>query len=131
MNLRTLPKAVAISALACLALAAGCSGKDASNGTNGVNSLVNVSVEPAGPNCATGGQKIESGLDDNRDGALQPAEVDKTSYACNGTNGLESLIRITEELPGVNCPVGGSKIETGVDDNADGTLQPAEVDQTA
>ncbi len=131
MNLRTTRMAVAVCAVACLGLGAGCSAKDGTAGAAGVNSLVNVSVEPAGPNCATGGQRIESGLDDNGDGALQPAEVDNTSYACNGTDGLVTLLVITPEPWGVNCGYAGQKVEAGADDNRDGTLQPAEVDQTA
>jgi hypothetical protein len=39
--------------------------------------------EPAGPNCAFGGQAIQTGLDTNGDGILEPGEVKKTSYVCN------------------------------------------------
>lgn len=46
-----------------------------------------VSAEPAGPECANGGFKIESGLDDDRNGTLDPLEIDNTEYACNGGTG--------------------------------------------
>jgi hypothetical protein len=36
---------------------------DGTNGTNGFTSLVNTTTEAAGVNCATGGVKVEYGLD--------------------------------------------------------------------
>ncbi len=59
------------------------------HGTSGVNSLVNISDEAAGTNCAIGGKKIESGLDNGDNGEtagddiLQPGEVDATEYLCS------------------------------------------------
>lgn len=53
-----------------------------------------------------------------------------------GAEGYTSLIRLEEEPPGVNCPAGGVKIQSGVD-NGDGggyarsgSLETGEVDQT-
>ena len=62
----------------------GSDGIDGTNGADGLNALVAVTAEPPGPNCATGGQKIEVGLDANRNGVLDPSEVDtaQTAYVC-------------------------------------------------
>jgi hypothetical protein len=44
-----------------------------------------------------------------------------------GANGLNALIKTTTEPAGVNCTNGGTKIETGLDVNANGTLDSGEV----
>ncbi|MBN2723472.1 MAG: hypothetical protein JXR95_05310 [Deltaproteobacteria bacterium] len=114
-----------------------CNGTDGTDGNDGLNSLVSVTTEASGTNCAFGGQKIETGIDDNADGILDATEVDNTSYVCNGTDGIDgndgltSLVSVTTEAPGTNCTYGGQKIETGIDDNADGILDATEVDNTS
>jgi uncharacterized protein YjbI with pentapeptide repeats len=45
-----------------------------------------------------------------------------------GGDGLASLAVVTNEPPGANCPAGGLLIQTGVDDNSNGTLEADEVD---
>ncbi len=45
----------------------------------------------------------------------------------NGANGLNALIKTTTEPAGANCTNGGTKIETGLDVNANGTLDAGEV----
>jgi uncharacterized protein (TIGR02145 family) len=70
----------------------GPSGNNGSNGTNGLdgkNTLIKTTTEAAGVNCATGGTKIEAGLDANNNGTLDAAEVNValTKYVCNGTQG--------------------------------------------
>jgi uncharacterized protein YjbI with pentapeptide repeats len=45
-----------------------------------------------------------------------------------GGDGLASLAVVRNEPPGANCPAGGLLIQTGVDDNANGTLEAEEVD---
>ncbi len=102
-----------------------CNGQD---GEDGLTSLVSLSDESSGDNCANGGVKIEAGLDDNNDGTLDPEEVDYTNYVCNGDSGLTTLVSITDEPAGTNCANGGKKVETGLDDNRNGVLDPAEVD---
>ncbi len=54
-------------------------------GANGLNSLVAMTNEPAGANCAYGGTKVTSGLDLNASGTLDANEVSATRYVCNGT----------------------------------------------
>ncbi|MBI4083243.1 MAG: carboxypeptidase regulatory-like domain-containing protein [Candidatus Lambdaproteobacteria bacterium] len=66
-----------------------CAGAPGSTGAAGVNALAKFTAEPAGTNCATGGVKIEIGLDDGTpggtagNGVLETGEVDQTSYVCN------------------------------------------------
>ncbi len=45
-----------------------------------------------------------------------------------GTNGLNALIKTTTEPAGTNCTNGGTKIETGLDANANGLLDASEID---
>ena len=66
----------------------GANGTDGTNGTNGQDglvSLINVTAEAAGANCSTGGQRIDTGIDDNGNGSLDANEIDNTAYVCNGS----------------------------------------------
>jgi OmcA/MtrC family decaheme c-type cytochrome len=105
------------------ALLAGCTG------ATGSSVLVATSAEPAGAHCATGGVKIDVGVDVNGNGTLDPAEVNaaQTRYVCNGANSA-TLVKTSPELAGSHCPFGGVRIDSGVDANGDGVLEPAEVD---
>lgn len=57
------------------------------SGSNGKNALVKTTAETAGSNCANGGIKVESGLDNNSNGTLDISEITDTRYICNGNNG--------------------------------------------
>ena len=61
-------------------------------GKNGATSLVSVINEPKGENCASGGKKIEVGLDKNGNGELDEEEVDPDGvyYVCNGLDAEEA-----------------------------------------
>lgn len=48
-----------------------------------------------------------------------------------GPPGAKSLVRTTVEDVGSNCPVGGLRIDSGVDTNGNGTLENDEVTSTA
>ncbi|RCS26550.1 hypothetical protein DUT90_12400 [Polaribacter sp. WD7] len=101
------------------------------NGNNGLNSLTNISEEAKGENCENGGYKVETGIDNNVNGLLDSNEIETVNYICNGTNGsdgLSSLIDISEEPKGENCENGGYKIETGVDNNINGILDSDEIE---
>ena len=73
------------------------------NGANGQNALIKTTTEPAGANCATGGVKLESGLDANANGTLDAGEINPalTRYVCNGivgatgTTGPQGVIGLT------------------------------------
>ena len=75
-------------------------GAAGSNGLNGQNALVKTTLEVAGANCINGGVKVESGLDANTNGILDPAEVNAllTTFVCNGSAGAQGI----QGLPGTN-----------------------------
>jgi OmcA/MtrC family decaheme c-type cytochrome len=106
--------------------AAGAPGAPGKDGTPGKNALSKTSAEPPGSNCPNGGTKLEVGIDTDGNGTLDPAEVTGTSYICGGS-GKNTLVKTSPEPAGANCAFGGEKIETGLDANGDGTLQPTEV----
>ena len=70
----------------------GADGINGQNGTNGLdgadglNSLIDLVEEAAGENCKSGGLRVNSGLDDNRDGILQLEEIDDFSFICQPSN---------------------------------------------
>ena len=71
------------------ALYAANSGTAGPPGEEGNLTLVNTTTEAAGTNCATGGVKLEFGVDLNRNGTLEPEEIATglTKYVCNGAAG--------------------------------------------
>jgi len=72
-------------ALYALLLASGFACKKVHDGYNTVVSYQNFSSNEA---CSAGGVIIKSGLDKNRNNILDSAEVDNSSFLCNGQNGL-------------------------------------------
>ena len=54
-----------------------------------------------------------------------------TEDGIDGLNGLSSLVNILDEPPGENCSDGGVRIETGIDQNANGTLDKNEIQQVS
>ena len=151
--------------------AQGIAGATGPIGASGKNTLVKTTAEVAGANCATGGTKVEVGLDANTNGLLDTSEVNATltKYVCNGatgtagaqgvagnngengpqgaigpagpqglqgltgmngTNGVDgknTLLNTTVEPAGDNCVNGGTKIEVGLDVNANGILENIEI----
>jgi len=65
----------------------GPTGATGADGANGATSLVVQAAEPAGANCASGGTKIQSGVDADGDQTLTGSEISATTYVCNGSNG--------------------------------------------
>lgn len=53
-------------------------------GKDGLTALIKLTPEPAGMTCAAGGQRIDSGLDDDANNVLAAGEIDATTYVCNG-----------------------------------------------
>jgi len=53
-------------------------------GVPGPASLVATAAEPPGPNCVSGGTRVDVGADANGNGVLDPSEVQRTAYVCNG-----------------------------------------------
>jgi hypothetical protein len=60
------------------------------NGQDGRKALIITTNEPIGTNCATGGVKIEVGIDANNNNILDSTEIDATltKYVCNGAQGV-------------------------------------------
>ncbi|MCC6747730.1 MAG: OmcA/MtrC family decaheme c-type cytochrome [Deltaproteobacteria bacterium] len=108
----------------------GPAGSEGKAGPPGGNALVRTTTEPASKTCPGGGIKVEVGLDANANGTLEDGEVTAaaTSYVCNGTAaGKSALVKTSAEPAGTNCAGGGIKIETGVDADGNGTLEPTEI----
>jgi BclB C-terminal domain-containing protein len=97
-------------------------------GELGMSTLAIRRAEPAGENCPTGGERIDTGFDDNGNNVLDASEVDVSAYICNGAPGTSSIVSTQPEEPGDHCAEGGLLIRHGADDDADGILQTAEVD---
>jgi hypothetical protein len=104
-----------------------CSTNDPTPGADGLISLIKISSESPGQNCVAGGTKIDTGIDKNRNKSLDTDEIQSTAYICNGSSGINNLIKITDEQAGANCANGGYKIDSGLDLNKDGTLGGSEV----
>ncbi len=112
-----------VSSLLLFIMLVSC-GKDISDG---LTSLVKVSNEPSGGICSSGGFRIETGIDSNRNAILDSSEVQDSEYICNGNNGYTSLVNVTMEPGGGNCSAGGFKIESGIDLNNNSVLDSIEV----
>ena len=78
----------------------------------------------------TGGTKIYVGHDINMNETLDPEEIDKTLYVCDGEDALNALISVSDEDKGDNCFDGGKKIEIGFDTNNNKILEDSEVKET-
>ncbi len=103
-------------------------------GADGLTALLSATVEPAGANCANGGQMLQFGLDVNGNGILDPGEINValTRYVCNGTpgTGYNTVALTTSEPAGVNCANGGVLLQFGLDVNGNSVLDAGEVDPT-
>lgn len=135
----------------------GSDGADGQDGMDGLQSLINISTEAPGANCAEGGKLIQSGVDLNANGLLESGEVEQSAFLCNGEdgvdglngsdgadgqdgangqdgadgqNGLNSLVSYTDEPAGANCAAGGVAVNTGLDVDADNVLDTAEIQST-
>lgn len=110
----------------------GLNGANGSDGKDGKNSLVVLIPQDVGSeHCADGGQGIYIGLDLDGNGLLAPTEVQNTAFICNGTAGASGLVNQTPEAAGTNCEYGGTRLDSGVDLDKNGTLDAPEVTQTS
>jgi len=111
-------------------------GGDAGGGSTGSKTLAALtltSFEAAGSNCASGGSRIDAGLDANTNDFLDGAEISSSQYVCNGSldvvgsADVTHLVALTPEAVGANCSAGGSTITVGQDVNRNGILDSGEV----
>ncbi len=113
--------------------APGRDGRDGDRGLPGSTALIRTVDEPPGLNCSEGGLRVEVGVDDNGDGALDRDEVDATGFVCSGAQGqpgLNALISTSTDTAG-RCPDGeGVSVATGLDTDRNGVLEGSEVLRT-
>ena len=116
----------------------GINGSDGADGVNGLTSLIVSSLEPNGINCPTGGTRIDTGIDDNRNSFLDGGEIDDTIFVCNGedgndgadgadgTNGSSTTTMMVARLsiaPAyLGCNGTGQLLQQGLDDGAGGGI---------
>lgn len=115
----------------------GTNGMDGQNGADGQDGLTPFVVTEDAPEgaCPNGGIAVVVGFDTNGNGVFDPDEVTDTSYVCNGVDGTGSeppanLTTTRPEPVGDNCPTGGTRIDSGIDDDRDGELDANEIDNT-
>ena len=123
-------RAIWMCALALVAPA--CSGERSEDFE--AQTLVRVS-EGKADECENGAVHIETGVDSNKNGVLEDAEVDatETRTLCQGEILAQGgQIRRTDMIPegDTRCPDGGVVISTGTDENGNEKLDDAEVTST-
>ncbi len=109
------------------------------HGAAGINGIVDSLTENVGANCSSGGVKLYSGFDINNNSQLDGGEITATNYICHGNSGadgsdgltgLNALVITSTEVAGVNCQSGGLRIDTGLDNNANNSLDNGEISTT-
>jgi hypothetical protein len=120
----------------------GSLGSTGLTGAAGFNSAVTTTAATI-TECTSGGTKVTTGLDTDRSGTLNGAEISastSTSYlVCNGAQGTASTVPGGAGATGFNsavtttaatiteCTSGGTKVTTGLDTDRSGTLNGAEI----
>ena len=106
-------------------------GVAACGGAPGAPESVVSSSEPiaAGAVCPFGGTAVHIGRDQNGNGALDGAEIERTSNVCNADT-PPTLTRVDVEPAGPHCGSGGRAVRSGPDANHNGTLDDAEIAST-
>jgi len=90
--------------------------------SDGLSTLIKLIPEPESSNCQYGGKLLISAVDYNRNSEIDEDEILKKEYICNGSNGLNSLVKVITISPGDLCKDGGRRILIGKDNNSDGVL---------
>lgn len=94
--------------------------------------LVITQLEIGDPDCPGGGKKIERGTDTNDNLILERREVESSDLFCSPViEPAERLVVTALPVGDADCPGGGSKLERGVDADADGELNGNEVESTS
>ncbi len=136
-----LTTAVAIAAAFLLvACGGGSAGPAGPAGASGMSTLVRITAEATGANCAAGGTRIDAGMDANANQALDAAEIGSTQYLCGGAAGTSgaaglagadsvSMLTLMADA-GANCASGGKAVSVGLDANRNGVLDVPEMTST-
>lgn len=77
------PEEIAATEYAC----DGTPGAGGAPGEDGLDALVQLDDVAPGAACLGGGKRVEVGLDQDRDGQLDPEEVTRSSVVCHGADG--------------------------------------------
>lgn len=97
--------------------ATGTAGTNGANGTvgavgatgaKGLASLVGITNESSGANCAYEGLKVSSGIDSNSDGSLALSEIQSIKYVCNGapaSTAFAYVYNLREQTVAIDTPV--------------------------
>jgi MYXO-CTERM domain-containing protein len=83
--------------------------------------------------CPAGGVRLDIGTDGDGSTTLSDEEIEQTRYICHGVGMSASGAswRVTSLAPkSEQCAYGGLQIATGTDDDADGELDDAEIENT-
>ncbi len=95
--------------------------------------------------CPEGGILVETGIDENGNGVLDPSEVDDTHKVCNGEagkrgvpgqqgsrgeDGLTAMVSLERASEAPTCPAGGVRIDAGLDLDRNGVLETDEISTT-
>lgn len=118
---RTRTPLLLVGAMSALIMLNSCSSDEVT-----IEKLITVTEELPSDNCAFGGVRIATGMDEDKDGILSEDEITEEQFVCENAN---SLILVTPEDAGENCANGGLKVETGMDANQDGILGEDEIDE--
>ena len=145
-------KATLCVALFAIVLLAGCGG-GSSTSTSSTNLPIAVAVINSAPllSCQNNGITFQTGIDANSNQVLDEGEILKIQYVCNGANGvngisgtngsngsngingadgvgsIDALLSLVSEASGINCTVGGSKVNVGLDLNRNQILDASEI----
>jgi len=115
-----------LGALVTLAMSsAGCTSDAAAT------SITRLYDVAAGTECSAGGVAIRTGPDSNENGQLDDDEAARgvSKTLCNMAS-LSARVNIVDVSKGEECRYGGQRVESGLDDDNDGTLEASEVDGT-
>jgi hypothetical protein len=94
-----------------LALSSACSGEKGDPGSDARSTLLRTTSVAPGDDCASGGDKVDTGRDLDGDGRLDDGEVDFTMFVCDGADGESAEATL---LPaGLTCPEGGVMLTAG------------------
>lgn len=100
-------------------------------GCRSSTSLVRALPVAAGQACRYGGLQVQTGLDLDDNGQLDPREVRDTQFVCNQwVDGKSSLVNVQAEPSGANCRSGGFRLDVGLDDDGNGQLEAGEIDSS-
>lgn len=98
------------------------------------STVVAFRAQPAGLACPAGGRAVSWGADANGNRALDPSELEGSTYVCQHARARSDANRALVAtkplaLRDGNCPAGGALVQTGIDRDGDGVLAANEIDR--